>query len=283
MKIYVIILVLIISALSACNYHHKGAADQKVTVSEVMLPPASEKEADIEVSKPLAPAESAGNVEKKIVKEGEISFETNDVTKTRNSIYNSLKKLDGYIAEETQTNNNDEGNKQYIIRARVPAKNFEVFLNGVVSGGERIDTKNIRIRDVTTDYIDISSQLVNKRALEARYLELLKKGTKIKDLLEIEDKVAEIRSDIESTQGSFNYLVKQVAYSSLNITFYAKPSVKENTNTFGYRLTTAFSGGGAILGSLFFGFISVWPLWLLALGCYFIIRLWRKKYVKTVE
>jgi hypothetical protein len=160
---------------------------------------------------------------------------------------------------------------------RIPSGNFDQFLNGVVSIAEKIDSKNIRRTDVTTEYIDITTQLENKKKLEGRYLELLKKAGKMSDMLEIENKLTEIRTDIESTQGRLNYLLKQVDYSSLDITFYNKQIVPDNGYSFGYKLKSALSDGWIILGGLFFGFLQVWPVWiLLGIAAYF-VKKWLRK------
>jgi uncharacterized coiled-coil protein SlyX len=213
------------------------------------------------------------SVDKKIIKEGEIRFKTTDINETRKALYASLKKLGGYVAEESENNDSESGQKEITLQTRIPAKNFDVFLTNVSDNAESIDSKNIRIKDVTTQFIDVTTQLANKKKLEERYLELLKKGSKISDLLEIENKLTEIRSEIESTQGQLNYLTKQVEYSSLNVTFYSKQTVQDNGQTFGYKIKRALSGGWHTLGSLFFGFIE-W--WLIVAGLAYLLKRWRK-------
>ncbi len=118
----------------------------------------------------------------------------------------------------------------------------------------------------------------NKKILEKRYLELLNKSSKVSDLLEIENKLTEIRSDIESTQGQLNYLNKQVAYSSLDITFYTKQTAQvDSGNGAGYKFKTAIAGGWQILQNLFFGLITLWPVILILGIFYWLIKRWRKR------
>jgi hypothetical protein len=215
--------------------------------------------------------------EKKIIKEGEIRFKTADINETRKLLYASLKKLGGYVAEESENNDSESGQKEIILQTRIPAKNFDFFVSNVSESAESIDSKNIRIRDVTTQFIDVTTQLTNKKKLEERYLELLKKGNKIADLLEIENKLAEIRTDIESTQGQLNYMMRQVEYSSLDITFYAKQTVKDNGQSFGYKIKTSFLSGWLVIVNLFFGLVGLWPFWLVLGVFVFIMRRWKRK------
>jgi len=264
----------LVLALTACGNRNSSVEKQKSLATVDYAPPAETKMA---AEKTPAPNKTVQDTTRKLTKEGEISFETNNISETKKTINNSLNKLGGYVAEESETNNSDNNRKEYNLKVRIPAKNFDQFLNGVSSTADVVDSKNIRIKDVTTEYIDITTQLANKKKLEQQYLELLKKGNKMSDLLEIESKLTEIRTDIESTQGQLNYLVKQVEFSSLDITFYTKQASQDNGQTFGYKLKKALSGGWEFLGALVFGFISVWPVWIIIIAIFMIVRAWRKR------
>jgi len=220
-------------------------------------------------------------ITRKIIKEGEISFETKNIADTRKAIYNSLQKLGGYIAAENESNDSSDSRKMYMLKARIPANNFEEFLEGVSSDATKIYSKNIRATDVTSDYIDYTAQITNEKKLEERYLELLKKGTKMSDLLDIEDKITGIQTAIDSTQGHLNYLLRQVDYSSLNITFYTGPVIKDNAPTFGAKLVSALSGGWGTLLEMFFALAAIWPLWLIGAIAWFVFKTWRRKNVVT--
>ncbi|MCR8558023.1 DUF4349 domain-containing protein [Mucilaginibacter sp. BJC16-A38] len=262
--------------LAACGNGNPGKEKAKAMNVVLKNAPAA---ADMVVSykKAAIPDPGVRDTSKKVTKEGEISFEAGNISEARTAIYNSLTQLGGYIAEESEKNNSDNNRKEYNISARVPAKSFERFLSGVSSIAERVDSKDISIKDVTTEYIDMSAQLSNKKKLEERYLDLLKKANKMSDVLEIEDKLTEIRSDIESAQGQLNYLVKQVNYSSLDITFYARELVQDNGKTFGYKLMSALSGGWEVLGVMFFGFLGLWPLWIVLIILFYMVKAWHKK------
>jgi hypothetical protein len=96
------------------------------------------------------------------------------------------------------------------------------------------------------------------------------------DLLEIENKLTEIRSDIESTQGQLNYLDKQVAYSSLDITFYNKLTAQAADEQFNYRFKTALANGWGVLQELFFSIISLWPVVVIGGVAIWLFKIWRK-------
>ncbi|OOQ61264.1 DUF4349 domain-containing protein [Mucilaginibacter pedocola] len=240
----------------------------------------SEADADVKVDESEINTRKTqkGDVAQKIIKEGDISFETADVKATRQQIIASLKKLKGYIQSDQETDDGSYGRKEYQLDIKIPAANFDTFLGSVSSTATKIDSKNISIRDVTTEYIDTKTRLDNKLVLEKRYLELLKRASKISEMLEIENKLAGIRADIESNQGQLNYLNKQVAYSSLTIKFYTeRPSQVETSVGFGYKIMKALESGLSLLQELFFGILSLWPYLIVIFALYLFIKRWRKR------
>jgi len=270
---------LLSAALTACK---NGDPTEQVKVMEVALapPPSSEplneKDAVDAVKFPPPVADIA--VEKKIIKEGDITFETGDLKNTRNRIIDALKKLGGYVDEEKEENNTYSKRKNYTLNIRVPAQHFEGFLSAVSAEADHIESKSIRVKDVTTQYIDVTTRLKNKQLLENRYKELLQKSAKMADILEIEGKLNEIRTDIEGTQGELNYLNKQIAYSSLNITFFTQYASDNNDGSgFGYRFKSALSQSVELLQNIFFGLITSWPVVLIVVVLIFLFRHWRRK------
>jgi hypothetical protein len=223
-------------------------------------------------------------VGKKLVKEGEISIEASNPKAARKALTDSLTKLGGYIDEESE--NNDDGNnrKNYVLSVRIPAQQFERFLTTVSSTADHIESKSIRIKDVTTEFIDVTTRLKNKTLLEDRYKALLQKATKMADVLEVENKLTEIRTDIETTQGQLNYLNKQIAFSSLEITLFSKEAIGKNEgSSFGYRFKNAFGDSWQLIQDLFFGLITFWPLLLLAVVIVILFKKWRRRRVAKLS
>jgi hypothetical protein len=219
---------------------------------------------------------SIRNSPKKIIKEGSIEFETRDMNKTRKRIFTTLQKYNGYVEEDNQSTNSDVNRKEYTLKIKIPAVYFDHLIDSVSSAADKIDHKNISVTDVTTKYIDINTRLDNKKILENRYLQLLKQSSKVSELLQIENKLADIRSDIESVQGQLNYLNSQVAYSSLDITFYTQsnPAV-DKSESFGYKFSSALSAGLNSLQTLFFVLVAFWPYLTGGSMVYAIVRKWR--------
>lgn len=292
MKAYLISITLLLS-FTACG--HKAEEQKEKLQTRLFAPPVVKADDEV-VEKDVSLLESdakannpAGNngytntadrvrdTTKKIIKSGTIEFEASNINAARKRILQSLKKYGGYVDEDNQTINSDINRKEYNLKISIPAKYFDFLVDSVSASADKIDTKNISITDVTTRYIDMKTRLDNKKILENRYLELLKKGTKISDLLEIENKLTEIRSDIESAQGQLNYLNKQVAYSSLDITFYTKATTQNIDDRFTNKFEASLNAGWVFIKNVFFGIISIWPLLIIAGIIYLMFKGWRKR------
>jgi hypothetical protein len=274
---------MVVVALAGCQNRDTG----KTQVDQIAFPPppaSPEAAADLAVADPGAKSiesESQGNqqaiTEKKIVKEGEVSFETGNLVKARQALMQRLKQLGGYVDGEQEFRNNEQERKEYLLKLRIPAQNFEKFLTAVNETADRIDSKNIRTKDVTTEYIDVTTRLNNQKLLENRYKALLQKAAKMSDILEVESKLSEIRTQVEATQGQLNYLNKQVAYSSLDVTFFTQGSTDKNEGSgFAYKLKMAWRKSWTLLQEVFFGLITVWPLIIVLLIVWFVTKSWRK-------
>jgi hypothetical protein len=280
MRSYLISISILIVLCPACGHKSKH---EKQSVSNIMLLPpptvaqARKAAADIDYDKKASSNNKAVvDTSQKLVKEGDIRFLAGNLVSTKEKIVATLKSFGGYVADESETNNGDNNQKEFNLKIRVPSKNFDRFLRALSGDADRIDSKNIRVRDVTAEYIDVTSQIKNKKLLEGRYQQLLQRASKMADLLEIENKLTEIRSDIESTQGQLNYLDKQVAYSSLDITFYNKLTAQVADEQFSYRFKTALANGWGILQELFFSIISLWPVVIIGCVAVWLFKIWRK-------
>ena len=208
---------------------------------------------------------------KKLIKNGTISFETDDLVKTKASIAHSIQKVNGYISSENQNNYGDR--KTINLSVRIPAQYFDSILSQISKNVVKFDTKNIQISDVTEEFLDVESRLKNKKQLEIKYLDILKRANSVQEILEVEKELGKIREEIESTEGRLKYLENQVAFSTLNISFY---KIEESESTsFVKRVSNGFSNGFENLKSFFIGLLQIWPFIIV----FVVIVFWLKKRV----
>ncbi|MGG5505818.1 MULTISPECIES: DUF4349 domain-containing protein [unclassified Myroides] len=207
-------------------------------------------------------------IARKIIKNGNIRFETSHALETRKEITANLTRYQGYLAQD---NAETYGNRiTYTLTLRVPAENFELLLASISTTAKKIEQQDVQATDVTEEFIDVESRLHTKKELENRYKALLNKANKIEEILAIEKEIEALRSDIESYEGRLNYLKNSVAYSTLTVVFYEK--TQPTTTAFGSEFLTAFKEGWSNLVSFTLGLFYIWPFILITLGVLYLVR-----------
>ncbi|TDE31472.1 DUF4349 domain-containing protein [Flavobacterium ranwuense] len=268
---------LLILSFSSCK---KAEADLDMKVSAIKLPPkeASAGNALYDKADLNAPAkETPQGIEQKIIKEGSLRFQTNDLTATYNQIQNAAKSHNATIQNDTEGKDYESVFRKLIIR--VPSKNFDLFLKDISKGVAYFDNKEISSQDVTAEFIDIDARLKAKKVLENRYLELLKKANKVTEMLEIEKQLSSIREEIEAKEGQLNYMQNRVSFSTITIEFYKSIAEESGvTASYGIKIWTAIKSGFNSMSSLFINLLSIWPfiIILFAIG-YFIRKRFKTK------
>jgi len=213
--------------------------------------------------------------QRKIIKEGAISFETANAKKTRDEIVKNVNEFNGYLANDNITNYS--GSTRYRITIRVPADKFDMLLEQISNSANRVDNKEIKALDVTEEFIDVEARIKSKKELETRYRELLKQANKIDDILAIEKEIGLLRTDIEAFEGRLLYLIDKVAYSTLTIEFYEKIESTPTSFGFGGKMSEALYDGWISALWFFIGIANTWPFILMILFAIFAIRYFRKK------
>lgn len=258
---------MLVFVLSSCS--KSDAASEEVVVDSVkMSAPMSSESAD---------AKQKLTTDKKIIKTGDIKFETNDLVATYKQVIGAVKQQQGIIQNDSEGKEYGSVFKRMTIR--VPSQRFDVFVSEISKGVSYFDNKDISAVDVTEQYIDIEARLKAKKTLEARYLELLKKANKVSEMLEIEAQLSAIREEIEAKEGQFRYMKSQISMSTITLEFYKTVPEKEGSLVpYGTKIWNALGDGFSSLSDTLLGLLSIWPFVILAtvLG-YYIRKRFKKK------
>ncbi len=272
---YKVLFILLLLAFSNC----KKAEDNLNYSEDVALSVADAKVDQVKFVKPIVAKfeEVTEEIEQKIIKTGNLRFETNDLDATYTQIQNAVKNSKATIQNDSEGKDYESVFRRLIIR--VPSQNFDLFLKDISKGVAYFDTKEITSQDVTAEFIDLDARLKAKKVLENRYLELLKKANKVTEMLEIEKQLSAIREEIEAKEGQLNYMQNQVSYSTITIEFYKSIAEASGAReSYGTKIWTAFKSGFNSLSSLFINLLRIWPfiLILIAIG-YFIRKRFKTK------
>src|SRR6187402_2275721 len=269
MRSKLIIALLFFAVLSCKKADAEAEASAEMSIQEAKLPPKGK----VVNSEAYSEAPNAENkiIEQKIIKTGNLRFETDNLETTYDQIKLAVKKGKAFIQ-------NDSEGKEYAsvyrrITVRIPSENFDSFIKDISTGVAYFDNKEISSQDVTEEYIDIDARLKAKKKLENRYLELLAKATKMSEMLAIEEQLSAIREEIEAKEGQLRYMQNQVSLSTITIEFY-KTIAEESgvTISYGAKVWNALKSGFYGISSYFLGLLEIWPFIIIALALFYFIR-----------
>ncbi|MGC1242588.1 MAG: DUF4349 domain-containing protein [Chryseosolibacter sp.] len=228
--------------------------------------------ADKEIVAATTEQKTNETADRKLIKEGRVEFETDNLNSTRKTIFEAVNRYKGYVSADQEFKS--PGRKSNTVIIRVPADNFDNLLSDATQGVEKFESKEINVKDVTEEFLDIQARLKTKKKLEQRYIDLLKQAKNVTEILEIEKQIGELRSEIESIEGRLKYLQDRVSFSTLTMTFY---EVIPNETEFGQKFKNGFRNGWDNLIWLFVLLTNIWPFILIGLGLMIGIRFYRRK------
>ena len=218
---------------------------------------------------------STKETDQKIIKTSYLRFETQDLDKTYKKVIQFVEQNQGFIQNDNSNKTHNRMSRN--LEIRIPTINFQKTIDSISNYVSFFDTKRISARDITEEFIDLEARLKAKQTLEKRYLELLSKANNVKEMLEIERELSNIREEVEAKQGRLKYLQSQVSLSTLNIEFY-KINVETGVAiSYGSKMWNALKSGFNGISLFFLGILHVWPFIILLIIGGFILKRWINK------
>ncbi len=211
---------------------------------------------------------------RKLIRNGSIRFISDDVSATYSNVAGSVKKFEGYIADE-RTYNSD-ASSGYDLTIRVPSGNFDKLINEILSGKnvKKLEEKSTGINDVTEEFIDVEARLKIKKESELKLLELLKQAKNVSEIIAINEQLTNLRADIESTEGRLKYLENQVSFSTLQVNFYTEAKYSSH---FFSEISDGFSRGWQIFLQLLTLISYLWVIILAGIIIWISVRWYRRR------
>ena len=283
------ILFLIIPALFIFSCGSESSSKNVAYKNAAMGMPTTERSKDIDDAKSFSKKsgtydqnEPIEQKQSKIIKNGQMNIEVDDISIAKHQIDTLLSKYQAYYGNEQFDKSSYQSTYSLIIR--VPSKNFEKLISDIESNKGDIKSKNINANDVTESYYDIVTRLENKRAYLKQYQVLLKKANSIKDILEVQEKIRRLSEEIDSAVGRLKYMDSQVDFSTLTLQIYQQFERKfePRKRHFWSQISRSFKNGFEGFLDFILGIVSIWPFILILLGVWFFrkrinFKFWKKR------
>jgi hypothetical protein len=127
----------------------------------------------------------------------------------------------GYILSSSSYASGEEGTiKSGTVVVRIPAgSSFDRALNEASDFGE-LKGRSVDSDDVTSEYVDIQSDIRHTQAVVDEILGLLAKAKTIDEILRIQQTLAPWQQQLEQLIGRLRYLDEHTSYSTLTLNIY---------------------------------------------------------------
>jgi Domain of unknown function (DUF4349) len=212
-------------------------------------------------------------------------METGETSSPKNETSGRIQNVN--YKEQTEDNSYNTQDKRMIIRTGTMSMEVDSYDETEVkielSKIGKVMNRNISGKDVTEEYMDADARLKTQRELESRLLKLLEEKTaRLTDVVEVEQKLANVRENIEKTEGKMRYLKDQASYSTLTVSVY-EPSLLNTSSGGGFfyelgqGVKKGLSGFTSVLAGLITVVIALLPLIIIALVIIYLAMRYLKK------
>jgi hypothetical protein len=166
-----------------------------------------------------SPREQKPNVtNRKIIRQAELELEVAAPGTTQTLIERLAEQHGGYVVSAArQTENGSAVDMRVTVTVRVPQAELTSTIAELKRFGRGVGSERITSDDVTDEYVDLAARSASQKQLEQQYLEILKRAATVKDALEVQRQLAEVRTEIERMQGRQQLLEKESEFSTLTV------------------------------------------------------------------
>jgi len=223
-----LLLLMVLLLLFACSADSSEAnsveEDIRVTKSET-----ANEQGDVDESFELEVSDSIAATNRKLIKNYQLTFDTENYQEAKKTIQEAIVNAGGYI----QNSNENRYNfyySYYVIR--IPSANTSEFLNDI-SGIGVSKSSSLDVNDVTESYSDIDARLKSLYIEEETYQNILKEASNVTDVLEIQRALSDTRYQIESYESRKKNYDLLVANDTITLQLNeVKVAVSENDSLF---------------------------------------------------
>ena len=195
----------------------------------------------------------AADFTEKIIYSANVSIETTDFDASVSGLEQKIRSLGGFVENSNvsgDTRWNNDGTTSVVNRwayytFRIPAEKFEYFLQLTHTYGNVLSTSR-SAQNVTSSYTDFEARLSSLNTQEERLLDMLAKSEDVETLIALEQRLSDVRYEIESIERNLRNYDMQIKYSTVNLDLREvevyTPTVPVR-RTFGQKLADSLSDG----------------------------------------
>lgn len=156
--------------------------------------------------------------QRKLIKTVDLNVETKEFDLVMATLENQVRELDGYI-ENMETYNGStysgyRSSRNASLTVRIPKDRLDGFLS-TISEISNVVRRSENVVDVTLEYVDIESRKTSLETEQERLLELVAKAENLEDVITIEQRLSDVRYQLESMESQLRTFDNKVDYSTV--------------------------------------------------------------------
>lgn len=190
-------------------------------------------------SNPIQPTSTS----RKLIRNVDLNVETTDFDQLISDISQSVTDAGGYMEQSDISGSSisgGAGRRYAYFTARVPSDKLDSFVTLVGEQGN-ITNKSEYTQDVTLQYSDIESRKKSLTIEQERLWELLEKADTLEAVIALEERLSEIRYQLESFESQLRTYDNRVDYSTVSISVNEVQVLTPTTpDTIGDRIAKGF-------------------------------------------
>lgn len=158
----------------------------------------------------VAPSESSDRL---VIQDTNLSLQVKDVSKTINDILDTTKNLGGFLINSSlsKPQNAASGN----ISVRIPEEKRSQALDIFKKMAVKVVSESVYGNDVTDQYVDLESRLAVLNNTKTKYEEILKQASKVSDIMNVQEQLTYIQTQIDNLKGQKKYLEQSAKLSKI--------------------------------------------------------------------
>lgn len=207
--------------------------------------------------------DAADAVEKKIIKTYRIYLESKAFDDALALITSEAEKLGGYVSQSSVSGNASTGrSRSASYTVRVPSADAEAYLD-TISAVCNVRSSSLTTDDITDSYYDSKARMESLVEQESRLDAMMDKAQTLSEMLAIEDKLTDVRAQINSLNKQIQLMDKSVDYSYVYVELSEVIEYHVEDPTYLQRLGESFGGSfvnfAEVLGEALIIFIWILP------------------------
>lgn len=158
--------------------------------------------------------------DRKIIYTSSLKIETTEYDNSISSLERLVDEYEGFIQSSKVETRVQTGRSSSLRRAtytiRIPAERRLSFISSSGNVG-KIVLNETRGDDVTDQFFDTQARLDSLEVQETRLIQLMEEASNLSDILDIEDRLSQVRYEIEYLTGTLSKLSALVSLSTVNV------------------------------------------------------------------